>query len=433
MKVQVPVAELRIGMIVEELDRPWVETPFLFQGFVIETPKDIERLQKYCEYVYVTTEQTRVTPVALAASRPAQPATTMDKLKRLWRQEGQLRLVDSKVIHQIAYRETVPIEQELGKARGVRDEVTRVVDRMYADARMGRSVDTGYAKEIIADLADSALRNPDAHMLLTQLRRSDRYAAEHSLNVSSLSLAFGRHLGLSRDNLVVLGLGAMLIDVGNIKIPAEVMNKRGELSPEEFALIRQHPAHGLELLMRSASPPPAAALEIVYSHHERMNGSGYPEGLRGDSIPLFARMVAIVDVYDAITTDRGYRQGQTPSNALRDLYDSRRGQFDEKLVEQFIQCLGIYPIGSVVQCNTRELGIVIAQNPERRLRPKLLLVRDSANHPYPMPKVVDLSRITDSGVIDVTRMVRPAEFDIDVGAYAQDLSWTEGADHGAAR
>ncbi len=425
MKLQIPVSQLRLGMVVEELDRPWVETPFLFQGFVIEKPKDIERLAKYCEYVYVTTEETHFNPSFGAAAQAPQEPSMLEKLKKLWGHGGHVRPTEARVIHKIVYKETVPIEKELGKAQGVRGEVTRVLDRMYSDARMGKVVDTGYTKEVIADLADSALRNPDAHMLLTQLRQTNQYAADHSLNVSSLSLAFGRHLGMPREHLISLGMGAMLIDVGNIKIPDEVLNKRGELTPEDLELIKQHPTHGLNLLMASASPPPPAVLEIVYSHHERMNGSGYPEGLRGEKIPLLARMVAIVDVYDAITTDRIYRQGQTPSNALRDLYDSRRGQFDEKLVEQFIQCLGIYPVGSVVQCNTGELGIVIAQNPERRLRPKLLLVRDAAGNPYPASKLVDLSQSTDSESIEVTKMVRPSEFDIDVGQYARDLSWTE--------
>jgi HD-GYP domain-containing protein (c-di-GMP phosphodiesterase class II) len=215
----------------------------------------------------------------------------------------------------------------------------------------------------------------------------------------------------------------MLIDVGNLRLPREILGKPGPLSAEEMEKVREHPALGMEMLLQSGEPPPHAAIEAVYTHHERMDGSGYPRGLSGNDIPLYGRMVAIVDVYDAATSDRTYRHGHPPSDALRDLYNCRKGQFDERLVEQFIQCLGIYPVGSVLRCSTGELGIVIAQNPQRRLRPKLLLVRDPEGRPFPTPKILDLSKFGEEQTIGVAGIVDASHYGIDVAEYLGDLSW----------
>ncbi len=414
--------QLRIGMRVDRLDRPWLETPFLFQGFTIESQEQIEQLKKYCAYVYITTEE--APPEKPATVKQPDTHSIEHRLERLWQANGAPRIGAAHVIYQVSYEQKVPVEQELAKTEGVRGEARRVLDTMYDDLRMGRSIDTGYSKAIIADLTDSVLRNPDAHMLLARLRIKDDYAATHSLNVCSLALAFGRHLGMPRDHLQALGLGALLIDVGNVRVPAEILSKRDALTAEQFEIIKQHPLHAMEILLQSRRPLPPAAVEAVYTHHERLDGTGYPRGLVGDEIPLFGRIIAIVDVYDAATTDRVYREGRSPSDALHELYSLRSGKFDAQLVEQFIQCLGIYPVGSVLKCTTGEIGIVIGQNPRRRLRPRLLLVRDPSAQPYPMPKIIDLSLFPDGQTIDVARIVKPEDFDIDVGEYLKDLSWS---------
>jgi len=414
--------QLRIGMHVDGLDRPWLETPFLFQGFTIESQEQIEQLKKYCAYVYITTEEDP--PQKPAAGKQPDAHSITHRLERLWQAHGALRLGDAQVIHQVSYDHRVPVERELAKGEGVRGEAQRVLDTMYDDLRMGRSIDTGYSKAIIGELTDSVLRSPDAHMLLARLRIKDEYSATHSLNVCSLALAFGRHLGMPRDHLQGLGLGALLIDIGNIRVPAEILSKRDSLTAEQFEIVKQHPLHALEILLQSRPPLPPAAVEAVYTHHERLDGTGYPRGLVGDEIPLFGKMIAIVDVYDASTTDRVYREGRSPSDTLHELYNLRSGKFDAHLVEQFIQCLGIYPVGSVLKCTTGEIGIVIAQNPRRRLRPRLLLVRDPSAQPYPMPKIIDLSLFSEGQTIDVARIVKPADFDIDVAEYLKDLSWT---------
>lgn len=419
--MKLPVDQLRIGMHVEGLDRPWLGTPFLFQGFTIESKTDIDQLKKYCAYVYVSTEE--APPPKPPPFRQTDKGAIAHRLEHLWRANGGPRLDDAQIIRQVAYERRIPVEQELARTEGVRGEAQRVLDGLYDELRMGRSIDTGYTKAIIGDLTDSVLRNPDAHMLLARLRVRDQYAATHSLNVCSLALAFGRHLGMARDHLQELGLGALLIDVGNMRLPAQLLSKQAQLSAEELEIVKQHPIHAMEILLESREPLPPAAVEAVYTHHERMDGSGYPRGLMGAEIPLYGKLIAIVDVYDAATSDRAYRRGRSPSDALHELYSLRSGKFDENLVEQFIQCLGIYPVGSVLKCTTGEIGIVIAQNPTRRLRPRLLLVRDPDGHPYPMPKIIDLSLFSEGQAMDVTRIVDPDDFAIDVADYLRDLSW----------
>jgi hypothetical protein len=189
----------------------------------------------------------------------------------------------------------------------------------------------------------------------------------------------------------------------------------------------------MEVIRRSGTAVSETALEIVYTHHERMDGSGYPRGLQGDEIPLFGRIVGIVDVYDASTSDRVYRSGNSPSDALHGLYNDRTGLFDGELVEQFIKFLGIYPIGSVVRCNTEEIGIVIGQNPERRLRPKLLLVRNADGVPYPEPRIIDLKQFSGASSIEIAGIVQPGDYDFEVADYIQELCRGDGSAGGEAR
>jgi len=423
--MKLPVDELRIGMHIEKLDRPWLDTPFLFQGFTITSKEDLEKIRKYCAYVYVKSDFAPPSSARPAVVHAQGTHGIAGRLERLWQSEGRRRPESSQVIGQVTYEQRVAVEQELTKAEGTRREAHEVVDNLYDDLRMGRSFDTGYTKAIIEDLTESVLRSSDAHMLLARLQARDQYAANHCLNVCSLALAFGRFLGMPREQLHNLGLGALLVDVGNIRVPPEILRKRGQLSDEEREIVEQHPIHAMEILLENPDPLPAAAVEAVFTHHERLDGTGYPRGLVGDQIPLLGRIIAIVDVYDATTSDRIYRQGRPPNDALNELYGLRSGKFDAYLVEQFIQCLGIYPVGSVLKCTTGEIGIVISQNERRRLRPRLLLVRDPQGGPYPMPRIVNLSSLPEGSSMDVSKIVRAEDLDIDVADYLRDLSWTK--------
>jgi putative nucleotidyltransferase with HDIG domain len=238
-------------------------------------------------------------------------------------------------------------------------------------------------------MVESVIRNPDALVCLAQLKKRDEYTVTHSMRVCILALTFGRHLDFTAEELNLLGLGALLHDVGKMKIPESILNKPDRLTPEEFEIIKTHVPHGVAIL-ESHPGIPKAAIELVHSHHERYNGAGYIRGLKGDNIGLFGSIGAIVDCYDAITSDRVYHAGISSYDALGVMYSARRRDYHPELVEQFIQCMGVYPIGCLVEFNTGSVGVVVSVNRERRLRPRVSMVLMPDKTPYTPAKIVDL-------------------------------------------
>ncbi len=395
MLKQVPVDELHLGMYVASLDRPWTGTRFMFQGFEISTPEALEELRRVCQYVTIDTEPEREknpahspTPVPLLKSGP--PGV----VERASQARDQQSVLQNPAASQHWHPDVTTLEEELSIAREVEGRARTAVFTILDDVAFGRSVDTASAREIVAELAESVIRNPDAVVVLSQLKHVDEYTAMHCLRVSLLALVFGRHLGLSRPELNILGLGALLHDVGKMRVPLEILNKPGRLTEAEFEIMKSHVPHGLAVLEQSAGLPPAA-LEIVGRHHERYSGGGYMTGMNGDAIGLFGMMASIVDCYDAVTSDRVYRLGIPAHEALTRMYEWRVKDFHPALVEQFIQCMGIYPIGSIVELENGAIGVVTTVNRERRLRPRIALVLNPDKKRYKRVKIVDLKELGD--------------------------------------
>lgn len=377
-------------MYVTELDRPWIESRFLFQGFEIRTQEELDELLRLCKYVYVETD----VEYKDGAARPRQP----NKFGAPDPTEFAAKRIGFEILDKFTEREAsapprypdrTTLEEELPLARELVSQTTVLVDSIMEDARLGRSLDSTGAKKSVAGMVQSVLRNPDALIWFSQLKDKDEYTSEHSLRVCVLALTFGRHLELPEDQLNILGVGALLHDIGKMKIPQEILNKPGRLTTDEFELVKSHVPRGVEILLQTPGIPDFA-IDVARSHHERFDGSGYAFGLRGEQISLFGQVGAIVDSYDAITSDRSYHKGMSPHDALRKMYEWRRKDFHETLVEQFIQCMGIYPIGSIVEMNTGSIGVVISANRTRRLRPRVALVLDPAKKPYGAARVVDL-------------------------------------------
>lgn len=394
MKKKVDVQELRIGMYVSELDRPWLGTPFLFQGFEIRTEEELAQLHKLCRFVYIDTEGPPVAArkppaaptLAVSPATPAEPAPrpaadipSFDVLSKFT--PGQH--------HRPLYRDEATLEAELPRAREIAGKARTLAFAIMDDVRLGRSLPTTEAKAAVADMVESVIRNPDALVCLAQLKKRDEYTVMHSMRVCILALTFGRHLDFTSHELNLLGLGALLHDVGKMKIPAEILNKPARLTPDEFEIIKTHVPHGVAIL-ESHPGIPAASIELARSHHERYNGAGYIRGLQGDNIGLFGSIGAIVDCYDALTSDRVYHDGVSAYDALGLMYAARRKDFHPELVEQFIQCMGIFPIGCLVELNTGGVGVVVSVNRERRLRPRVALVLTPDKKPYLPAKTVDL-------------------------------------------
>ncbi|MGW8248217.1 MAG: HD-GYP domain-containing protein [Acidiferrobacterales bacterium] len=377
MKKKIDTHQIEIGMYVSELDRPWRESPFLFQGFEVKDDEDISELQKLCSYVIIDTDEGR---------------DVDDKLK--WRIDPLLATdtgeEKKKKAPKKGYEKKTDLFEEMPKAREAERKTRNVIQTIMTDVRLGRSVDTSAAKEVVGELTESIVRNPDAMMCLSMLKEADEYTALHSLRVCILAVAFGRELGYPIDRLEQLGTGALLHDLGKLKIPLDVLNKPGRLTTEEFDVIKSHVPLGVQVLEDSKGGITDTAIDVARYHHERIDGSGYVSGRGKEDIPEFGRIGGIVDCYDAITSDRIYKKGISAYDALKKMYEWRDSAFDADLVEKFIQCMGIYPIGSLVEMNTGSIGVVATINRERRLRPKVVLVLTADKKPFDKPKVIDM-------------------------------------------
>jgi putative nucleotidyltransferase with HDIG domain len=267
-------------------------------------------------------------------------------------------------------------------------------------------------------MVESIIRNPDALTCFAQLKKKDEYTAQHSMRVCILALSLGRHLGLEKQELNTLGLGALLHDLGKMKVPNEILNKPGPLNDYEYALMKSHVPRGVEIL-DNTSGIPRAAIEVARCHHERYSGSGYIHGLKGDQIGLFGMIGGIVDCYDAISSDRAYHTGMSAHAALKKMYEWRNRDFHPGLVEQFIQCMGIYPIGSVVELNTGEVCVVVTMNRMRRLKPRVALVLQSDYYPVPGATTVDLMNYNtgDGRACEIERVLESGAYGINPVQY----------------
>lgn len=405
MRHKFEVVNLKLGMYVAELDRPWVGSPFLFQGFVIESDEDLDKLREACKFVYVDDLQSTipVTGGAAESNRPtATPASSVTITSTGAAQKPALG----------NHSEIRVITKTLAVAH-------MTIVHAMEDMRMGKSIDTQESKVVVQQLVKHVSSNPNSMLWLTNLQQKHEHTARHCLNVSILAIAFGRHLNLSEEELNLLGLGAVLHDVGKMRIPKEILDKPGKLTDEEYAKIRTHAADG-HTVLKLARNIPEQALTIVRSHHERVDGKGYPDGLQGDAVPRLARIVALVDGYDMMTGDYPFRTAVPPADALRTLRTEGAEEFGADLVQEFIKCLGIYPVGSLVQVSSGALGIVMASNPSSRLKPLLLMVRDEQGQTLKPRTLVNLALLPDDKANNdkwaIQTVADPRQHNIDVSA-----------------
>ena len=283
------------------------------------------------------------------------------------------------------------LEDELGRARLVHAQAHQVVRGMMQDVRLGRAITLDNVEPVIEAVTGSILRNGSALLGLVGIKNKDDYTFLHSVSVCTLMIAFGRTLGLEGEDLRQAGIGGLLHDVGKMKVPDEVLNKPGRLTDAEFALIRRHPGDGHAILLETPGVGPVP-LDITLHHHERIDGSGYPKKLAGEEISTMARMAAIVDVYDAITADRCYHTGMAPTEALRKMWEWSSAHFDQRLLQGFMRCIGIYPVGSLVLLESGRLGVVIEQNEKSVLTPVVRIFFSTRSNGYIIPENIDLAR-----------------------------------------
>ena len=387
-EVLIKKSDLAVGMHVVKLDRPWEETNFLLQGFVIKSQEEIYELQTQCESVYV---QVRVEEVDTFKRG------ILEKRKnRATSKESSGRVGYDKPFTQkrINYINQVSFEDALEHSTITFDSARNLAKNIMDGVRMGHSIDMNHCREIVEEVVLSVLANPDALRLLSQIKHKDNYTAEHSMNVCVLAATFARFLGLEDFEIKNIALGGLLHDVGKARIPLEVLNKPGRFNANEAKVMSNHARFGRDILM-SLPQNNRSAVDIAHSHHERIDGRGYPRNLAAHQIPYYAKIVCIVDAYDAMTSRRVYGDPKTSYDALTIIKDCSGTQFDKDLSDQFVKCIGIFPVGCIIELTSGEAGIVLNSDEGKRLKPKVLIVRNADKKILKPEKIVNLN--TKSG------------------------------------
>lgn len=371
--VELPVEQLRMGAYVSHLDRPWTETPFLFQGFAIDNDEDLQVLRRLCKKVYVevSVEEAEELRSAARQSPAALPSPdTPDLLQELSKDPGAHA-------GRVPVKDSVPLKAELSLAAATYGDARKTVGHIFDRLRRGGGLDVPHLETVVGSMVDSVFRNRDAMSWLAQMKTKDDYLYSHSLAASVWALAFGRHLGLDKETLRCVGTGAMLLDIGKTRLPTELLRKATKPSESEWELIRAHVDQGVQLL-RLTPGVDERIVSMIATHHERFDGSGYPRQLKGDEIPMIGRLAGIVDCYDAMISERSYAKPVSTFEAMRELTRLGGTAFPPELVELFIQAVGVFPTGTLVELNTGEVGVVVGQNRYRRLRPEVMLILDAA-------------------------------------------------------
>ena len=402
--VQVEVGNLQMGMYVAELDRPWLETPFLIQGFVLRNKAQLKTLEKYCQYVYILNQfapakkRPQPTPGGLAPklSSKSEKGIMLNHAGRT-KPSTKRRIVRSRP----SYEVTLPVREEHATATQAYSKGKSDINEILHSAQFGQMLDTQIAEEVVSSCVESMLRNPDAMIWMSKIKHENEYTAEHCLNVCILSVAFGRHLNFNEEELQVLGLCGLLHDVGKMRTPNIILNKRSKLTEEEFRVVRQHTIDGHKLLKEGTA---SKAVDVALYHHERPDGTGYPRGLKGSEISEYSKIVAITDAYDAMTSDRCYSKAVSPVDAQKEIYQNRGKQFDEEYALAFMQAIGPYPPGTIVELRNGMLGIVLAGRRKFRHLPTIIVLRDGDKHVVD-EQTVDLY-LTDSGKLDKDYLIR---------------------------
>lgn len=371
-------------MFVSKLDRDWLETPFLLQGFHIEEEADIDVIAEYCEFVYIDDDKS-------IKKKVGEPSSGL----------GTARQVR---VNPDIFAPEVPLEDEHRRVIGTFRQARNLTKTLLDDIRLGGAINTEQARHTVHECVHSVIRHPDALLWMSKMRDENEYTAEHCLNVCILAIAFGRQLGMSEQELENLGMCGLLHDVGKMKIPPEILDKPGALTPAEMRVMMGHTVHGRNLLLSSRGIY-TGAIDVALSHHERIDGTGYPRQLAGNSISRFSKIISIVDAYDAMTADRCYQSARTSTEAIKIIYKDRGTHFDEQLALKFLQTVGLYPAGSIVELYSGEVGMVIEANPRYRHLPRIILLRDKDKQPLAKETLLDLSLI-ESGELSKDYLIK---------------------------
>jgi|AntRauTorcE11898_2_1112593.scaffolds.fasta_scaffold13328_2 putative nucleotidyltransferase with HDIG domain len=382
-RVRLPVDLLQIGMHVVKLDRPWTQIPVLFQGFTIDSEAQASLLRQYCEWVVVENDIETL-------------ADALDKAAELKKRTVQ------------PLPETRSLAQEIPRASQIWLDAQNLINDLTRAIEEGHNVRLEEARPVIIECVKSIKANASAMFWMSRVKSRDAYTAEHCLRVAIFTVAFARFLGLPDEDLHVAGMCGLLHDLGKLHVPDHILNKPGPLNCEELAVMKNHTHFGYEL-MKSDPALDSIISDVSRHHHERIDGRGYPDQLEDWQISRFARIVAIVDAFDAMTSDRCYRDGMPSSDAIRVLFQNRGTQFDAEMVEAFIRMVGIYPPGTLVELSTGEVALIVAVHPGKKLQPRVEVLLD-ADKAQVEPRLVDLGELQENTRIEIAHPLPDGAF-----------------------
>ncbi|MEX1082275.1 MAG: HD-GYP domain-containing protein [Halofilum sp. (in: g-proteobacteria)] len=399
--VRIPTRLLRKGLYVERLDRPWTDLPVLFQGLEIRTDDELAMLQRHCRHVYVLPERTERDEDLVLSETAAEPPSDIAPTL------GGERIPDFSTF-----------AANVRAAARQRSEAARFFKDALEEASLGKFVHTRAARPVVEALAREIAVNGSAAMWLTSLHHKDELNATHSVNVCVIALTLATYLGQPSEQIEEIGIGALLHDIGKVKLPRRILTKPDPLTDDERRMVDMHPWLGRKLVAETKDMT-SWVRDIIWMHHEALDGSGYPRGLSGDQIPTHVRLVAIANAYESLTSGRAHRQALRPDRALNQLYADASRTYGEDMFRALIRCVGIYPVGSLVELDNGALSVVIGSSPDARLRPTVLLLRTPDGIYYQKRVVLNLAvDADDEGRFQprhVRRVVDPSEYDIDVG------------------
>lgn len=395
---RVKVADLRPGMFVHDLNCGWLDHGFLRSRFLLQGVEPIQKMRAHgLEEVYIDTARGEDLPGA-----PTREEIERGLDHRLGASaEGGAALAPARV----------PQQEEAAVARRILGEAAGLVGNLLQDARLGKGVDPDRARPLVRAMRESIQRNPGALISLARIKAADTYTFQHSVSLSALMVSFSQALGLDEATVEEAGMGGLLHDVGKMRVPPEVLNKPAKLTEAEFSVMKAHVEHGEEIL-RGVPGISDLVIRIAREHHEKVGGGGYPLGTDGSGLSQVGRMAAIVDVYDALTSNRVYHRGKEPTEVLKKLLEWSGSHLDGDLVQLFIRALGIYPVGALVRLSGGRLAVVVEQG-EDLLRPVVRVVYDSARRVRLQPRDLDLAR----GEEQIVDYEEPAEWGLDPGSF----------------
>lgn len=381
---KIPAEYIKPGMFVHDLNIDWMDHPFVRNKFIIQTDEEIAK---------ITATGVREVYIDTARGLDLADAPTLDEVNAEL-DADLLRFAEApSPIIRVSYAE------EIARAKKIHLQATNAVKSVMRDVRLGQAIQMENVAHVVEDITESVLRNSGALVGLSAIKDKDEYTFLHSVSVCTLMVTFAQSLGFDRDLIRLAGTGGLLHDTGKMKVPNEILNKPGKLTEAEFAIMRRHPEEGWKIL-KEIDGMEAIPLDITLHHHERMDGTGYPYKLPGSEISQMAQMAAVVDVYDAITSDRCYHVGMPATEGLRKLWEWSKFHFNPELVQAFMRTVGIYPVGTLVRLESGRLGVVLEQNEGSLLQPKLKVIFSTKSNTYITPAIVDLARPMGQGGAD---------------------------------